>query len=232
MKRRGRALSLCKAAACYRTAVRHPRTSPEAVMKTTKRSRTPSKKTRTVARMVRKAAKTASRASAPARKRASGKRAHTKTPRTKSTSRKAAARKRGSARGTTKAARKTTAGTRSASKSARGSGSRKPAKTRVAASKTTARKSASTKKTSGTRRRGVSAAVARRHFRKLLEAKQARVRQGPSYPPANEFSGSHRASLATSAPPSSPLSPSDAPAVEGGSMPAHGRGNEGMRPQK
>jgi hypothetical protein len=94
------------------------------------------------------------------------------------------------------------------------------------------RNSASTKKTSRARRRGVSAAVAQRHFRELLEAKQARVRQGPSYPPANEFSGNRPAALTGNAPPASPSSPSDAPAIEGGSMPAHGRGNEGMRRQK
>jgi hypothetical protein len=59
------------------------------------------------------------------------------------------------------------------------------------------------------------------------------VRRGPSYPHANAFSGNRPPSpLVGSVPSASPLAPPDVPAVEGGSMPAHGRGNEGMRRQK
>lgn len=78
-------------------------------------------------------------------------------------------------------------------------------------------------------------AVARRHFQALLEAKQARVRQGPSYPPANAFTGQHEtttvpppstsAEAAPSTPPEPPQAPSSAPEP-------HGRGNQGMRHQK
>ena len=39
------------------------------------------------------------------------------------------------------------------------------------------------------RKRATSAALAKRHFLEALEAKQERVRQGPSYPPANAFTG-------------------------------------------
>ena len=80
--------------------------------------------------------------------------------------------------------------------------------------------------------------MARRHFQELLEAKQERVRQGPSYPPANDFTGQRAADG------SSPASPSEpAPQPPNANQPApestygdpaftHGRGNQGMRPQK
>jgi hypothetical protein len=37
----------------------------------------------------------------------------------------------------------------------------------------------------------VSAEVAMQHFRELLRAKQDRVRQGPSYPAPNAYTGRH-----------------------------------------
>ncbi|HJU38226.1 MAG TPA: hypothetical protein VJ724_01540 [Tahibacter sp.] len=69
--------------------------------------------------------------------------------------------------------------------------------------------------------------TARRHFQQLLEAKQARVRQGPSYPAPNDFTGQRDVDAA----------PADAgtPSPEstyGDPTFAHGRGNQGMRPQK
>jgi hypothetical protein len=79
--------------------------------------------------------------------------------------------------------------------------------------------------------------VARRHFRELLEAKQARVRQGPAYPPANPHTGqrdlipAHMASDESSPPPPAEGSP-DPEATYGGPTFAHGRGNQGMRRQK
>jgi hypothetical protein len=85
--------------------------------------------------------------------------------------------------------------------------------------------------------RAVSPAVARRHFLKILEAKQERVRQGPSYPPANAFTG-HKdpAAAPASAPtPTADAQPEAAPdrasTFDGAAAP-HGRGNQGMRSQK
>ncbi|MET0230522.1 MAG: hypothetical protein ABW186_06290 [Rhodanobacteraceae bacterium] len=74
----------------------------------------------------------------------------------------------------------------------------------------------------------------------MLEAKQARVRQGPSYPPANAFTGQRTADGSAPAPGNDsapPPAPPDAgkPAPEatfGESSVRHGRGNQGMRPQK
>ena len=82
--------------------------------------------------------------------------------------------------------------------------------------------------------------VARQHFQELLEAKQARVRQGPSYPAANAFTGQRAADGSAPAPGSDsapPPAPPDSgkPAPEatfGESSARHGRGNQGMRPQK
>jgi hypothetical protein len=78
--------------------------------------------------------------------------------------------------------------------------------------------------------------VARRHFRELLEAKQARVRQGPAYPPANPYTGQHDPIPADvpsdeSSPPPAESSP-DAEATYGSPAFSHGRGNQGMRRQK
>jgi hypothetical protein len=78
--------------------------------------------------------------------------------------------------------------------------------------------------------------VARRHFRELLEAKQARVRQGPAYPAANPYTGQHDlipAHVASdeSSPPAAEGNP-DPEATYGSPAFAHGRGNQGMRRQK
>jgi hypothetical protein len=86
----------------------------------------------------------------------------------------------------------------------------------------------------------VSAEVARQHFQELLEAKQERLRQGPSYPPANDFTGQRTVDGSASPVASenvSPAAPPDAekPAPEatfGEPSVMHGRGNQGMRPQK
>ncbi len=85
------------------------------------------------------------------------------------------------------------------------------------------------------RRKGpVSPDVARQHFQELLEAKIERVRQGPSYPPANEFTGQRPSESGAAG---DARSPGDAnkPAPEatyGDPTFTHGRGNQGMRPQK
>jgi hypothetical protein len=86
----------------------------------------------------------------------------------------------------------------------------------------------------------VSADVARQHFQELLEAKQERLRQGPSYPPANDFTGQRSVdgsgSTAGSENAALPAPPdADKPAPEatfGEPSVMHGRGNQGMRPQK
>jgi hypothetical protein len=83
----------------------------------------------------------------------------------------------------------------------------------------------------------VSADVARQHFQELLEAKQERLRQGPSYPPANDFTGQRSLDGSGSAAGSENPTPPDAgkPAPEatfGEPSVMHGRGNQGMRPQK
>ncbi|MEP7043439.1 MAG: hypothetical protein ABI843_10275 [Dokdonella sp.] len=83
----------------------------------------------------------------------------------------------------------------------------------------------------------VSPKVAARHFRKVLQAKQERVRRGPNYPAANAFTGRHAVEIDTS-----PLGPdtratapaagTPAPEALTGSNSTHGRGNQGMRKQK
>lgn len=66
------------------------------------------------------------------------------------------------------------------------------------------------------------------------------MRQGPSYPPANDFTGQHGVDGSTAAQGSdnaAPTAPLDAgrsapEATFGESSARHGRGNQGMRPQK
>ncbi|HKE47805.1 MAG TPA: hypothetical protein VKB52_07050 [Rhodanobacteraceae bacterium] len=86
----------------------------------------------------------------------------------------------------------------------------------------------------------MSPAVARRHFQELLEAKQARVKQGPSYPAPNAYTGQHTLAPTLSAaasgldgekPPAAPEEPAPE-ATYGDPAHTHGRGNQGMRPQK
>jgi hypothetical protein len=80
--------------------------------------------------------------------------------------------------------------------------------------------------------------VARRHFQELLDAKNDRVRQGPSYPPANPYTG-RRDNAATpmphgadaSAEPPVTSNAPDSEATFGSSGTVHGRGNQGMRRQ-
>ncbi len=83
----------------------------------------------------------------------------------------------------------------------------------------------------------VSPEVATAHFQELLRAKQERVRQGPTYPAANPFTGRHDGSeghghgdLDSHGPPQLPNTP-EPEAVYGAST-AHGRGNQGMRKPK
>ncbi|MBN8480133.1 MAG: hypothetical protein J0L88_00930 [Xanthomonadales bacterium] len=87
------------------------------------------------------------------------------------------------------------------------------------------------------RPRKPSAAVAKRHFLEALAAKQERIKQGPSYPPANPFTGRSDVEIA-------PGHPTD----DAGSAPVTGstpspeathvanllraRGNQGMRKQR
>jgi len=86
------------------------------------------------------------------------------------------------------------------------------------------------------RRRTDKAAVAREHFQELLEAKQAKVRQGPSYPAPNAFTGNREAdSTVRSGGGDTPAPQPERPGPEAtfGDPPlVHGRGNQGMRPQK
>ena len=82
---------------------------------------------------------------------------------------------------------------------------------------------------------GATPDVARQHFRELLEAKQARVRQGPSYPAANAHTGQHPTTPVplpayVAAPP--PATGSGAPEPAADIEPEHARGNQGMRDQK
>jgi hypothetical protein len=72
-------------------------------------------------------------------------------------------------------------------------------------------------------------AVARQHFRELLEAKQQRVKQGPSYPAPNAFTG--RPHEAGEPAPAAQDSKPDVEATYGEGEFAHGRGNQGMRGQ-
>lgn len=82
----------------------------------------------------------------------------------------------------------------------------------------------------------VSPNVARQHFLEILKAKQERVRQGPAYPAANAFTG-HRDGAGTneaSAPgeEAPAAEPAETTASFDGAEQPHGRGNQGMRPQK
>ncbi|MEO7431656.1 MAG: hypothetical protein ABIR62_06455 [Dokdonella sp.] len=78
--------------------------------------------------------------------------------------------------------------------------------------------------------------VAIAHFQELLRAKQERVRQGPSYPAANAYTGRHDATADdvhddpnSHGPPMA--SAPDAEATYGAST-THARGNQGMRKPK
>jgi hypothetical protein len=83
----------------------------------------------------------------------------------------------------------------------------------------------------------VSPEVATAHFQELLRAKQERVRQGPTYPAANPYTGRHDASggndhgddLDSHGP---PLSNTPEPEAVYGASTAHARGNQGMRKPK
>ncbi|MEO5561078.1 MAG: hypothetical protein ABIO49_14175 [Dokdonella sp.] len=83
----------------------------------------------------------------------------------------------------------------------------------------------------------VSPEVAAAHFQELLRAKQERVRQGPTYPAANPYTGRHDGSggnghgdIDSHGPP--PLSNTPEPEAVYGTSTTHGRGNQGMRKPK
>lgn len=73
----------------------------------------------------------------------------------------------------------------------------------------------------------------------LLEAKQERVRQGPSYPPSNAYTGRADAD-AQHEPPHNDIDPHEAdtvtrhpsPDATYGANGSHARGNQGMRKQR
>ena len=166
-----------------------------------------------------KARKTATKAAAPRR---AAKKTVAKKAAAKKSKRAPARKKSASARKS--ATRKSTAQTRRRSPSKRAATTKRPA-----SKKTPARRKTSTAK----RQRPVSPEVARRHFQELLEAKQERVRQGPSYPAPNAFTGRRdEAEISSAAEPAPPEPGTGTPeAVYGGPEFAHGRGNQGMRRQ-
>jgi len=120
--------------------------------------------------------------------------------------------------------------------------SRTPSKTAAKPSaagtqRTTARKATAAPTRNDRTSRPVSPKVAARHFREVLQAKQERVRQGPSYPPANAFTGQHAAEAGASSgglDPHAPLPATGTPPPEAltAANSTHGRGNQGMRKQK
>ena len=79
--------------------------------------------------------------------------------------------------------------------------------------------------------------VAIAHFKELLQAKQERVRQGPSYPTASPYSGRHDTLAAadhrnnddTHA---APAAGTPEPDAVYGANATHGRGNQGLRSPK
>jgi hypothetical protein len=176
----------------------------------------------------------------------------TKTQRARTSTARAPRKAAKSARKTAQKARKKSGVNRPARKksaAARKSTVAAAKKSRAPARKTARAKPAATAKKAATRRarkpaaparkRPVSPAVARRHFQQLLEAKQARVKQGPSYPQPNAFTGQHAPAPSSSAPggldggkpPAVPETPAPE-ATYGDPAYTHGRGNQGMRPQK
>lgn len=78
--------------------------------------------------------------------------------------------------------------------------------------------------------------MAKRHFLEALEAKQERIRQGPSYPSSNAFTGRPDAPVEGSLPletePLKPVASTPSPEATYGAALAHGRGNQGMRKQR
>lgn len=180
-------------------------------------------------------------------KSATSKRGAAKKARKKSVTRKSAAKKaatKKSAVRKTPAKKATSAARKSAVKPAR-----KAARTAARpAGKTTAsrrNKPAAASKVVSTRGqrktpstpRAVSPSVARKHFEQLLKAKQERVRQGPSYPAPNPFTGRHDVDNGMqSTPNEESATPAagapDPEATYGGTEFNHGRGNQGMRNQK
>lgn len=86
-------------------------------------------------------------------------------------------------------------------------------------------------------KRAVSPAIAKRHFLEVLEAKQERVRQGPSYPAANAFTGRPDAHYEGAQPSGEEeVAPvvGNAPSADAtyGAGLVHARGNQGMRKQR
>jgi membrane protein involved in colicin uptake len=172
------------------------------------KTKRPAARRKTAARKVAKKAASRKTAKKSATKRSAARRAPRKAPATSATRKKAAA------------------------KSAR----RAPSKAapRPAPQKSAARPAAAPKKAAAPRKRAASADVARQHFLQILEAKQQRVKQGPSYPAPNAFTGRlHDAVGAVKLPPGEPAQGStpDVEATYGEGEFASGRGNQGMRGQ-
>ena len=81
----------------------------------------------------------------------------------------------------------------------------------------------------------MSPEVARQHFLEILEAKQQRTKQGPSYPAPSAFTGRPHDGEGAVRQPMSPPVQGSAPGVEatyGEGEFSSGRGNQGMRGQK
>jgi hypothetical protein len=185
------------------------------------KTKRPAARRKTAARKVAK--KAASRKTA---KKAAKKAASRKTAKKSATKRSAARR----------APRKAPATSATRKKAAAKSARRAPSKAapRPAPQKSAARPAAAPKKAAAPRKRAASADVARQHFLQILEAKQQRVKQGPSYPAPNAFTGRlHDAVGAVKLPPGEPAQGStpDVEATYGEGEFASGRGNQGMRGQ-
>jgi len=87
------------------------------------------------------------------------------------------------------------------------------------------------------KKRAASPAIAKRHFLEVLEAKQERVRQGPSYPAANAFTGrpdAHYEGAQLAAEEEIAPVVGNAPSADAtyGAGLVHARGNQGMRKQR
>ena len=87
------------------------------------------------------------------------------------------------------------------------------------------------------RRRTAGPEVAKQHFLEALQAKQERVRQGPSYPPANAFTGrvedeSMHAPVISDAGAAPVDQPAPSPEATYVTNLLRARGNQGMRKQR
>jgi hypothetical protein len=210
---------------------------PETMMSPTTRGR---KTARKAAKAKRPAARRKTAAKKVARKVAKKPAARKVAKPARKAAKKAATKRSASKRAPGKASRKTAARKTPVAKSAPRAPAKvaKPARVAkpTARPKPPARRAPAAGRKAAAPQQPAKPELARQHFRELLEAKQQRVKQGPSYPAPNAFTGRPHEAGADTSPPNESASGAqdskpDVEATYGDGEFAHGRGNQGMRGQ-